>query len=176
MNCVPFKFSIEGQEFETYIFKEDFDKLQKLVTKASMKTGYERSELGRWYWYNDGDGNLERDPESAHAVDDTCYRAANYYSSEEVARNNARADRLMRQLRRFAVEHRNSKPDFNKTVYWIGYDFRSLKDLTVLWNGEDLWGKIHGIVYFDSKMTAQSAIDTFHDELIWYFTEYKDSM
>ena len=33
-----------------------------------------------------------------------------------------------------------------------------------------------GAIYFDSKETANAAIDEFHDELIWYFTEYKDSL
>ena len=33
-----------------------------------------------------------------------------------------------------------------------------------------------GTILFDSEETAQAAIDEFHDELIWYFTEYKDSL
>ena len=33
-----------------------------------------------------------------------------------------------------------------------------------------------GSVYFDSKENAQLAIDTFYNELIWYFTKYEDSL
>ena len=33
-----------------------------------------------------------------------------------------------------------------------------------------------GKIYFDSEETAEAAIEEFKDELIWYFTEYKDSL
>lgn len=31
-------------------------------------------------------------------------------------------------------------------------------------------------LYFNSYETAERAIEEFKDELIWYFTEYKDSL
>ena len=81
----------------------------------------------------------------------------------------------MRQLRRFAVEHRECGVNFNNTnteKYYIYYDY-----------GNDELGvslvfrsKNFGAIWFDSEETAQAAIDEFHDELIWYFTEYKDSL
>ena len=37
-------------------------------------------------------------------------------------------------------------------------------------------GREFGTIFFDSETAAQLAIDTFRDELIWYFTEYKDSL
>ena len=37
-------------------------------------------------------------------------------------------------------------------------------------------GRVFGIIYFDSEEAVNTAIDEFHDELIWYFTEYKDSL
>ena len=33
-----------------------------------------------------------------------------------------------------------------------------------------------GVIYFDLGETANAAIDEFRDELIWYFTEYKESL
>lgn len=33
-----------------------------------------------------------------------------------------------------------------------------------------------GHILFDTADTVKLAIETFHDELIWYFTEYKDSL
>jgi hypothetical protein len=36
--------------------------------------------------------------------------------------------------------------------------------------------RIAGLAYFDSEQTARLAIDAFYNELIWYFTEYKDSL
>ena len=36
--------------------------------------------------------------------------------------------------------------------------------------------KYFGGIYFDTAEAANLAISTFRDELIWYFTEYKDSL
>ena len=81
----------------------------------------------------------------------------------------------MRQLRRFAVQNRRTEfnsNDTNAERYYIYYDC-----------GNDELGvsfvfrsKNFGTIYFNSEETAQAAIDEFHDELIWYFTEYKDSL
>ena len=81
----------------------------------------------------------------------------------------------MRQLRRFAVEHREQEIDWNSKVqnkFSILYDY-SDNEIAV---ERDIYGRYYGIVYFDSIETARLAIETFHDELIWYFTEYKDSL
>lgn len=103
------------------------------------------------------------------------YIAANYYSDKNVAENNARADRLMRQLRRFAVEHRSNElnwKDNKQNKFLISYDY-SLGDIDIEY--EDDCRELF-TTFFDTRQIAQLAIDTFHDELIWYFTEYKDSL
>ena len=41
---------------------------------------------------------------------------------------------------------------------------------------QNIYYRYYGIIYFDSVQIAQLAINTFHDELVWYFTEYKDSL
>ena len=176
MTTVPFKFTIADQEFEAIISKEDYDIIQTILKndEPKKKTGYERANAGEKYYYDFGDGSLELDMEKGHAVDDRCYNAANYYSSEEVARNNARADKLMRKLRRFAVERRSDTVDWNspKLKHFMYYDY----DDGVL-NVSDCYVSRHpGQIYFDTIENAYLAIETFHDELIWYFTEYKDSM
>ena len=80
----------------------------------------------------------------------------------------------MRQLRRFAVEHREKEIDWcsgSQTKFYIYYGIN---------NGLSVSGvnsiREFGAIYFDSKETAQLIIDTFKDELLWYFTEYKDSL
>jgi hypothetical protein len=107
--------------------------------------------------------------------DDNLYEAADYYSDKIVALNNARADKLMRQLRRFAAEHREVKIDFNnpsQDKWSICYD-HSYNELTVApWT----FVQHFGFIYFDFEAVARLAIDTFHDELVWYFTEYRDSL
>ena len=103
------------------------------------------------------------------------YSAANYYSDYTVAENNARADKLMRQLRRFAVEHRKNEiclSNLNKRAHYICYDHIN-RCLNIAGNNTY---QTYETIYFDSEDNAQLAINTFHDELIWYFTEYKDSL
>ena len=98
------KLIIDGKEFPIEIQDSE---LQKLL--ASRKTGYERVDESQKYWYQASSGNVERKSNMRDNVDAMYYSNANYYSDETIARNNARADNLMRQLRRFAVEHRNKK-------------------------------------------------------------------
>ena len=164
------KLIVEGKEFPIEIQDPE---LQKLL--ASRKTGYERVDESQKYWYQASSGNVERKSNMRDNVDAMYYSNANYYSDETIARNNARADNLMRQLRRFAVEHR--KKDINwsnesQGKYYI-YNEVNTKNLAV-----DCCciTKFFGSIYFDTEEVANLAISTFRDELIWYFTEYKDSL
>ena len=165
------KLIVEGKEFQIEIQDPE---LQKLLT-PQKKTGYERVEEASQYYYADVAGFVEDSCEDFDGFDDDVYNTANYYSSEIIVQNNARADQLMRQLRRFAVEHREKEIDWNNEKQikcCIIYDYCD-NDLVV---ENDFYGRCHGTVYFDSSETARLAIQTFHDELIWYFTEYKDSL
>ena len=64
--------------------------------------------------------------------------------------------------------------NIEKCECWIGirYDYESDK----LGINNNSFFRSYGTPYFDLRTTAQAAIDEFHDELIWYFTEYKDSL
>ena len=166
------KLIIEDKEIEVEISEEEYKKIQLSEEK---KTGYERVAESDIYFCVDSSGCIETACEDYCDINNEYYESANYYSSDFVAENNARADKLMRQLRRFAVEHREHGVNFNNTntqKYCIYYDYENDK----LRGGLALCSKFFGTIYFDSKKTAQAAIDEFHDELIWYFTEYKDSL
>lgn len=166
------KLIIEDKEIEIEISEEEYKKLQPSEEK---KTGYERVSESDIYFYANSGGYVETACEDYYDVDSEYYESVNYYSDKTVAENNARADKLMRQIRRFAVQHREREVDFNDTnteKYYIYYDY-----------GNDELGvslvfrsKNFGAIWFDSEETAQAAINEFHDELIWYFTEYKDSL
>ena len=165
------KLIVEGREFPIEIQDPE---LQKLLM-PQKKTGYERVETDIDYYYVDATGFIENASEDSDGFDDDVYNTANYYADKTVAQNNARADELMRQLRRFAVEHREQEIDWNSEVqnkFSILYDY-SDNEVSV---EKDIYGRYHGIVYFDSIEIARLDIETFHDELIWYFTEYKDSL
>ena len=166
------KLIIEDKEIEVEISEEEYKKLHPSEEK---KTGYERVPKRGDYFYESGKGDVGTDIEDCYDIDDEYYASANYYSDKTVAENNARADKLMRQLRRFAVEHRGRGVDFNDintAKFYIHYDYRGYK----LESASTFSSEVFGTIHFDSKEAIQAAIDEFHDELIWYFTEYKDSL
>ena len=164
------KLIINDKELEVEISEEELKKLEA----KSKKTGYEKPFIGEQYCYVDSFGEIMyRHLSDNSGNDEKLLDGANCYSDVEVAKNNARADKLMRQLRRFAVKHRKKEIDYVND-YWceIYYDHHD-KCMIV----EDVnCSKFLGTICFDSASTAQLAIDTFRDELIWYFTEYKDSL
>ena len=127
------------------------------------------------FYYLASRGNVEVSVDNCDKYDDDCYKAANYYSDKFIAENNARADQLMRQLRRFAAEHREcgvNLNDMNTKKFCIYYDYKNDElGVSLVFRTRDF-----GVIHFDSEETAQAAINEFHDELIWYFTEYKDSL
>ena len=160
---------IEGKEIEIEISEEEYKKLQP------SETGYERVPESDIYFYANTKGDVETACEDCYDVDDEYYESANYYSDKTVAENNARADKLMRQLRRFAVQHREPGINFNNATtekYYIICDYEN-DELRATYTS---YAKVFGAIYFDSREVANAAIDKFHDELIWYFNEYKDSL
>ena len=163
------KLIIENKEIEVEISEEEYKKLQP------PETGYERVSESDIYFYANSRGCVETACEDYYDVDNEYYESANYYSSKTVAENNARADKLMRQLRRFSVEHREHGVNLNDTntkKNYICYDYEDNELRTSFMFSSRIFGAIN----FDSEETAQAAIDEFHDELIWYFTEYEDSL
>lgn len=166
------KLLINGKELEVEITEEE---LKKLEEKQKKKTGYERVDDGQVFYFDTGDGEFGSDYDCLgdRSILDM-YNAANYYSSERVARDNTRADKLMRQLRRFAVEHRE------KELNWISAEYKYFIQFNYETNeiSTDWWScfREFGTIFFDSEATAELAIETFRDELLWYFTEYEDSL
>lgn len=158
------------------INESEFAKLAAAgFTRVATLTGYERVNMADDYYYEASGGDINRYSEGHCAIDNKIYETANYYSSEEVANNNACADQLMRQLRRFAVEHREHDidwKDLDQSKWSIGFEYNH----NTLYTYDKLCSRVFGVTYFDSQEAAQAAIDTFYDELIWYFTEYKNSL
>ena len=164
------KLIIQDKEFDIEILDP---KLQEII--APKKTGYEIVELTESFYYVDtygsvcGTTKINTNDDTALLVNSNCYR------SREIAENNARADRLMRQLRRFAAENREHKldwSDYGQAKYMITY-----RHETDRFFPEDVYvNQDFGAIYFDSAETACKAIDEFKEDLLWYFTEYKDRL
>lgn len=163
------KLIIEGKEFDIEISDP---KLQELIS-PKKKTGYEPVEKNQKWYYVRGNEDILTCTNYGYSDDARYYKNANYYSDKTVAENNARADKLMRQLRRFAVNSRVNELDWhdNTQSKWaICYN----SDGIGAYESSD--GRCCGAIYFGCLIDVQKAIETFHDELIWYFTEYKDSL
>lgn len=166
------KLIVEGREFPVEINDPELEKL----VKPPKKTGYERVDGDKKYYTEVSSGRaFESTGDLAIDVADQDYEYANYYSDRTVAENNARADKLMRQLRRFAVEHCDNTIDWYNSYdakYYIGYSY---KKKCLDYNVSYAY-RAFGHILFDTTDAVKLAIETFRDELTWYFTEYKDSL
>ena len=167
------KLIINGKEYEVEL---DESILKEPVPQT--KTGYERVGHNEIYYFADAmdehmDG-VDSDCDAHERMDDTMYKNADYYSDANVAKANARADTIMRRLRRFAAEHggipsAKDWEDIYKSKYCIGYDYSNFA-LSICVNQKFCHAfKIH----FLSQSAAKQAIELFHDDLLWYFTEYQ---
>lgn len=157
---------------KTYQAQMSVDEIKKLVEKP-VRTGYERVEVKGEYYvsWTEEIGTLN---ENNLGMDDIYYNAANYYSDETLAENNARAEKLIRQLRRFAVEE-NTKAGValdwkNKAQkkFKLSFDYGRVQVDCMCYS------KDFGQIYFATVEITEKAIETFKDELMWYFAEYKD--
>lgn len=171
------KVTIDGKEYECKKVVMDNDNVEIVLEESNKKkTGYERVNIGDIYYSASMHAEIRTEStELSDKFSNGDYDDANYYSSDEIAQNNARADRLMRRLRRFSVENRKLKPDWTNEIdykYCIAYDHSE----SIIKVGYAFVSESFGVIYFDSKELAEQAIKEFKDELIWYFTEYKDSL
>lgn len=137
------------------------------------KTGYERNKANDIYYSVDIADNVLKSFDLHDIVNDDIYSIANYYIDKTVAENNARADKLMRQLRRFAAENNDTEIDWHSKEapkYYIWYDnYNKILDLSVSHIFRNF-----GTIYFSNRNIANKAMTAFRNELLWYFTEYCD--
>ena len=161
-----------GKTVQVEITKEQA-KILGLVEERS-RTGYERVEKSETYYViNTEDDSMINITEFNDQTDERCYNTGNYYSDKTIAENNARADRLHRQLRQWQAQNdkvisvsdwKNDK--INK--YCIAYNY-SLNELSI---GIEQKLRRPNAIYFSTFQKAEEAIEVFKDELIWYFTKY----
>ena len=162
------KVIIDGIEMEVSVSEEE---LAKLTEKKNKESGYERVDKGKRYFIATGIGSVDALKDDSTEYDVSYFENANYYSDRILAGDVARADKLMRQLRRFAAENCEEIPwDCHKWHYFIRFAMLTKTIFPDYWIGD----KIHGVIYFDTEENVRKAIDEFKDELLWYFTEYRD--
>ena len=160
---------IDGKKISALVEDKEWQKLVQPVTK----TGYEVVKEQQNYWTVIGTSEVHCNTEVNSLIDRKLSNSANYYSDRTVAENNARADKLMRQLRKFAVEHREKELDWSRSTQSKFFIYHCGTELDVDYEYSD---RCFGCIYFDTYSAAKLAIDAFKDELLWYFTAYKDSL
>lgn len=104
-----------GKTIQTEINEEQAKILGLTIDKP--KTGYERVEKGSTYFFNDGLSDMNRTKEEKDIVDQGFYDSGNYYSDYEIAKNNARADRLLCCLRQWQALN-------DRAINWKNKDIR----------------------------------------------------
>lgn len=147
------------------------------LVEDTPKTGYERGKNGKLYYCVEEDGHLLRYAEGNDSADDIFYDTGNYYSDKTIAENNARADRLFRQLRQWQAlnDRAITKKDWEDRTqlkYCIIYGY-GIGELYVDCPYNARW---HNMVYFTTDEKAEEAIEVFRDELLWYFTKYQQRL
>lgn len=167
------KLIINDKEYEVEL---DDNAIKELTPHP--RTGYERVGRNEYHFFADTmveyTNGITEDIDKYEQFDDEMYKNADYYSDKSVARNNARADTLMRRLRRFAAEHGGIPNcdhwnDEELMKYTIGYDHVTGNLVyTVRKCSQDSLS-----VYFLSRDACEQAMELFNDDLLWYFTEYQ---
>lgn len=156
---------------------EEQAKILGLVEERS-RTGYERVEKKETYYViNTEDDSMINITEFNDQTDERCYNTGNYYNSEIIADNNARADKLLCCLRQWQalndkVISQKDWQDGTLCFYNIKYNY----SLDMLYAHADSCCRCLNNIYFRTREKAEEAIKTFRDELEWYFTEYQQRL
>ena len=162
------KINVNNKTIEVEINEKQ---LKELGLVAKRITGYERVKKEDNYYSPCIYGDDAKGVEKGSVIDDELYNIGNYYSDKIIAKNNARADRLLRQLRRWQAQ--NDEP-----ISVEDWNNESKKKWFIIYSSEEMYAEYYYImrlpntIYFATKEKAEEAIEVFRDELLWYFTEY----
>jgi hypothetical protein len=145
---------------------------ESLVTE-DPKTGWELPADGDTFYYCDALDRVQAgvfDYESTMLVE-MLSEKSNIFSSEFVASNIARANTLLRHLRKRAAAGRDAEADPHEG-YTILYNYET----SCLEIGMTGGCMALGDIIFDTEERCRDAINEYASELIWYFTEKKNRL
>ena len=139
--------------------------MKKLQVK---KNPYDQVKKNERIYFMNSCGVIEWTPEDCEELGIAAGLKGNinYYNDKTAAENDARADLLMRKLRKFAVEN-NTEIQSSNNKFLIAFYGNKFKAVVKT----ETFGTV-GSAVFSSREICDKAIETFYDELIWYFTEY----
>ena len=158
--------TVNGNSVDIELNTEQYEKL----FPEEKKTGYEKVNTTS-YWHIDSDGVVLGEADYNTYSARCRYEFANYFSDKTVAENMARAQRLWNRIHRRAVELCEPiRPNTPMVVYTISFNNNTQNPFPNMWRATRNLGEI----LFDTEEHCEQAIDEFYDELMWYFTEFKD--
>lgn len=153
------------------------EQLKELGLIEEQPTGYERVKKGDVYYFNITRSETVAEVECNRRIDEGRYDTGNYYSDKTIAENNARADRLVRQLKQWqaandkAISISDWKNDqINK--HFITYNYR----FNIFEIGRSTQRREPNVIYFTTKEKTTEAIKNFRNELEWYFKWYQQRL
>ena len=146
--------------------------LDKLIEEPK-KTGWEKPEVGgQRYWYVDHQGQAQPSCWSNEPIDHRRYSIGNCFTSKELAENIARYTSLDRRIRRRIAEV--CEPidfDGKKNRYYFYFHYADNK-----FHVNSFCKTQHVMWWCDTEEHAEQITNEFREELMWYFTEFKDRM
>lgn len=147
------------------------------LAEDKPKTGYERVDEDEGYFVDDTINDGHEVLGGGALVNNLYYINGNYYNDKSIVENNARADRLLRQLKQWQAQNDKaiSISDWkNEGIikYFIAYNYRS----SLFEIGRCSRRREPNIIYFTTKDKVSKAVKNFRDELEWYFTEYQQRL
>ena len=167
------QFVINGQEVNLSIdlSQEQLEQICEAAQSNVKHTGWEKGEYGQELFYNDALCRTQKVKLSKCSAEqiNLLYKQANCYTNRKIAEDMARADNLLRALRRYAIEHRTEK---DKCDFTITYNYAD----NCLEIGATGHWKSLGDIVLDTEEIAREAMNLYVNELIWYFTEMQDCL
>lgn len=172
---------INGKEYEVEMW---CDEVEKVITTAACEplTGYEKVDREDYY-YVDQDNDVSDNPTDCY-VADIHHNNTNYYSDRVVAENNARADTLMRKIRRYAAMNGGIvapwqvmlPPEEHKQQHYYFISCMRGDNKVICCELNNYNSPCFGLILFHTEVACNKCIKTFYDELLWYFTEYEPQL
>lgn len=163
------KLIIDGREYICRPIEEKTDAPEK----GRPRTGYERVNEDQEYYTVCNDFYDDMSEENMQE-DDKNYSVGNYYSDELLVVDIARAETLMRRMRQWQALNDDAVDwnDVRKRKYFLSYDYG--ERAIIIGERDDYRSPFD--IYFSTGEKAKEAFDIFHDELVWYFTEYRQRL
>ena len=144
--------------------------LARLNQLKKYPLGYERVDQNEVYFTYDTATHQVLEVDDRRSMDaDQDYDDANYYTDEQLALDNARADKLFRNVRRFAVNEEGGTTFTENDGWTIAYD--PVSKSVASDHVHDVKRRLFSFA-FRHLRSCNECIEEFRDELVWYFTKY----